>query len=73
MDTNWKNKAKSIIKAEMAKRNIDYIKLVELLHEIGVEEDNSNLSNKVNRGTFSFVFALQIFEVLGIETLRLKD
>ena len=70
---NWKSKAKSIIKSELAKKDIDYIELAEMLKEIGVEDDNVNLSNKINRGTFSFIFALQIFEVLDIKTLRLKD
>lgn len=72
-DREWKDRAKSVIKAELAKQNIDFIKLAELLKKIGIEEDNVNLSNKINRGTFSFIFALQIFEVLDIKTLRLKD
>ena len=72
-DREWKARAKAIIKTELAKQNIDFIKLAELLKAIGIEEDNINLSNKINRGSFSFVFALQIFEVIGIQTLRLKD
>lgn len=70
---DWKNKAKTIIKTELARQDIDYMRLAEMLKEIDIEEDNINLSNKINRGTFSFIFALQIFEVLGIENLRLKD
>lgn len=70
---NWKNRAKTIIKSELAKQDIDYKELAEKLKDIGVEDDNVNLSNKINRGTFSFILALQIFEVLNIETLRLKD
>lgn len=70
---NWKNRAKIIIKSELAKKDVDYKELAEKLREIGVEDDNVNLSNKINRGTFSFILALQIFEVLEIETLRLKD
>ena len=72
-DREWKDRAKAVIKTELAKQNIDFIKLAELLKKIGIEEDNVNLSNKINRGTFSFIFALQIFEVLDIKTLRLKD
>jgi hypothetical protein len=70
---DWKNRAKAIIKTELVKRDIDYKQLANMLKEIDIEEDNINLSNKINRGTFSFIFALQIFEVLGVENLRLKD
>ena len=70
---NWKNKAKTLIKTELAKQDIDYVHLAQLLKNVGVEEDNINLSNKINRGTFSFIFVLQVCEVLGINSLRLKD
>lgn len=73
-EKEWKDRAKAIIRTELAKQNIDYIRLAELLKEkLGIDEDNTNLSNKINRGTFSFIFALQIFEVLKIKILRLKD
>ncbi|RXI44512.1 hypothetical protein CRU99_05035 [Malaciobacter mytili] len=70
---DWKNRTKTIIKSELAKKDIDYKELALKLKEVGVEDDNVNLSNKINRGTFSFILALQIFEVLDIEILRLKD
>jgi len=69
----WKQKAKTIIKSELAKQDIDYPQLVILLKKINIEEDNINLANKINRGTFSFVFVLQIFKVLKIKNLRLED
>jgi hypothetical protein len=73
-ENEWKNRAKSIIKAELARQNIDYVQLAERLKErLHLEEDNINLSNKINRGTFSFIFALQIFEVLELKILRLRD
>jgi len=70
---DWKDRAKALIKTELAKQNIDFKQLAEMLKAVDVEEDNINLSNKINRGTFSFIFALQVFEVLGIKNLRLKD
>ena len=63
----WKDKSKSIIKTELAKRNIDFVKLSKMLETIGIKEDN------VNRGTFSFIFALQIFEVLDLDILKIKE
>ena len=70
---DWKNKAKAMIKSELAKQNIDYIELSKRLSNIGVDDTQINLANKINRGTFSFLFALQVFDVLGLKTLRLKD
>ncbi len=70
---DWNSKAKRIIKSELAKREIDYIKLAKLMKAIGVDEKQANIANKINRGTFSFSFALQIFEAIGVEHLNLKD
>lgn len=69
----WNIKAKNMIKAELSKRGIDYIELSEKLNKIGVEESQMNIANKINRGTFNFTFALQIFEALDMKTFRLKD
>ena len=69
----WNSKAKRLIKSELAKREIDYIKLAKPMNEIGVEEKQVNIANKINRGAFSFGFALQIFKAIGINNLDLKD
>ena len=69
---DWKDKAKSIIKSELAKQNIDYIELSKRLNKIGVEDTQINLANKINRGTFSFIFALQVFKVLELKKLDLE-
>lgn len=70
---DWKKEATKIIKLELTKQNISYEELSNKLKNIGVEEDKSNIGNKLHRGSFSFAYALQIFKVLGIKTLRLED
>ena len=70
---DWNNSAKRLIKSELAKREIDYIKLAKLMKVIGVDEKQVNIANKINRGTFSFGFALQIFKAIGVEQIDLKD
>lgn len=70
---DWNSKAKRIIKSELAKREIDYIKLAELMKDIGVNEKQANIANKINRGAFGFSFALQIFKAIGVEQVDLKD
>jgi len=70
---DWNSKAKRLIKSELAKREIDYIKLAELMKAIGVDEKQANIANKINRGAFSLGFALQIFKAIGVNNLDLKD
>lgn len=69
---DWKKQATAIIKIELVKQNIEYSELSEKLKAIGIDEDKSNIANKLSRGTFSFAYALQIFKALGLKTLRLE-
>ena len=63
---NYEQRAKIYIKTQMAKADIDYPKLSELLKEKGINETRENLANKINRGKFSFAFAIAILDVLGV-------
>ena len=70
---DWNSRAKRLVKSELAKREIDYIKLVELMKAIGVDEKQVNIANKINRCAFSLGFALQIFKAIGVDNVDLKD
>ena len=70
---DWYKKAKSIIKSELAKKDIGYDELSDMLREIGVDENKMNIANKLNRGKFNFALALQIFKALGLKKLNLED
>ncbi len=70
---DWNSRAKRLIKSELAKREIDYIKLAELMHTIGIDEKQVNIANKINRGAFSLSFALQVFKAIGVDNIALKD
>lgn len=63
--TDWEAKARGIIRAEMARKNVTYAQLVEKLAAVGVQEDERNLRNKVSRGKFTAAFLLQALEALG--------
>ena len=68
----WEDRATGILKAELARRKINYVKLSELLNgAYGIQESQHNLSNEVRRGKFSAVFFLQVLEVIGCERLQL--
>lgn len=64
--TEYEKRAKVYLKTQMARADIDYPRLAELLKEKGVNESRENLANKINRGKFSFAFALIVLDVLGV-------
>jgi hypothetical protein len=69
--TDWEEKAKGIIRGEMARRGVTYAQLVERLSEIGVDENERNLRNKVSRGKFTAGFLLQCLSAIGVTEMRL--
>ena len=69
--TDWEDKAKNLLRAEMARTGITYAQLSEKLAAIGVEDNERNLRNKVSRGKFTAGFLLQCLSALGCSSLRL--
>ncbi len=70
-DADFEAKAKGLLRAEMARRNLTYQQLVDKLKEIGIKEDEHNLRNKVARGKFTAAFLLQCLEAMGARDVRL--
>ncbi|MEX6632321.1 DUF6471 domain-containing protein [Hyphococcus lacteus] len=72
-ETDWENRVSNLLKAELKRKGITYSQLVEKLAEIGVEEKEANIKNKLSRGKFSAVFLLQSLSAIGCESLRVSD
>ena len=51
---------------------MSYRELAERLAAIGVHETERNLSNKINRGTFTAVFFFQVMEAIGVQNIHLN-
>lgn len=68
----WTQEAKGILRSELDRRGVTYMQLAKLLQASGVEETTRSIANKVSRGTFSFVFFLQVMRVLGVRDVALK-
>jgi hypothetical protein len=64
-DAEWKRYAKNFLKAELMRRDIGYEVLAEKLKDIGVDETYHSINTKINRGAFSFAFALQCLNAVG--------
>lgn len=61
---------KGLLRSEMTKRNMTYKDLHEALSDLGVEEDERNLRNKIARGSFSATFLLQCLWAMNILTFE---
>jgi len=68
--TDWESKAANLLKAELKRNGVTYAQLVERLAEIGVNEKEVNIRNKLSRGKFSAAFMLQCLESMGSKDLR---
>ena len=69
--TDWNAKAANLLKSELKRHGIKYVDLVEKLAEIGVEEKEVNVRNKLSRGSFTAAYFLQCLQAIGVKELRL--
>ena len=67
----WETKAANLLKAELKRKGVTYSQLVEKLSDIGVDEKEVNIRNKLARGKFSAAFLLQCLESLEVSQLHL--
>ena len=70
---DWPEIAKSVLKAELKRRNVGYRELAEKLTAMGIPETERNIANKISRGGFTGAFFLQCLEAIGCHTLRLSE
>jgi len=70
---DWQGQVKGLLKAELKRRNLSYADLAARLAEIGVEDNERNIANKISRGTFTAVFFLQCMEAIGCKTIHLEN
>ncbi len=69
-DEEWKEYAKGLLKAEIARKNLSLIDVAKKLEAMGISETPQNISNKINRGTFGAIFMLQILKAVGCKEIR---
>lgn len=70
----WDEEARGYIRAELARRSITYKALERLLKDWPGDDKTSAaaLANRINRGTFSFGFALRILAAIQAERIELR-
>lgn len=67
----YEERAKNLLKAELKRRGFGYADLAAKLGEIGIQETERNLANKISRGGFTAAFLVQCLVAIGCGTLRL--
>jgi hypothetical protein len=69
----WEQRVKGLLKAELKKRGLGYRELAEKLGQLGIQETERNIANKISRGGFTAVFFVQCLVAIGCASLRLED
>jgi Domain of unknown function (DUF6471) len=72
-DSEWQERVKGLLKAELKRRNVGYRELAEKLTAIGIPETERNIANKISRGGFTAAFFIQCLVAVGCTSLRLED
>ena len=65
----YEARAKSIVKELRESKDVSYKELARRLEDQGVHIDDQVLINRVNRGSYSFSFALQVLAAMGVTTI----
>ena len=70
---SWEERAKRLLKAELARAGVGYRELAERLKKHGMKETEASIANKISRGTFSATFLLASLVAIEANVVRLED
>ena len=62
-----------LLRSQMASKGVDYRRLSNQLHELGIEQSEANLRSKINAGSLGAQLFIYIQFALGIKNLDLED
>ena len=68
-DKEWQERAKRLLKSQLAAHGVSYRDLAQRLEIIGIKESEANIANKISRGGFSAAFLLQCLTAIGVRSL----
>jgi hypothetical protein len=73
-EAEWADRARTFLKAEIKKADIDYDELVKRLKKHGFkEETRASITNKLARGTFTATFFLACVAALELPGVQLEE
>lgn len=68
---NYETKMSLILKSEIKRAGLTYATLTDKLNEMGIDEKEANVRNKIGRGKFSAAFMAECLDAIGVKELRL--
>jgi hypothetical protein len=71
MKNTWEKKASNLLKAELARRGLNYEDLHQALMKLGINKSTPNLNKTINLGKFSFAFFLECAKAIGLDKIQL--
>lgn len=71
MKTDFEKMASNLLKAEIARRGLNYEDLRLALEKLGIKKTTQNLNKTINLGKFSFSFFLQCAKAIDLNKLQL--
>ncbi len=72
VNVEYETKAKNLLKGELKRKGVTYAQLAEKLGEIGIQENERNLNNKISRGGFSAAFLLECLNAISVTDIRIS-
>ena len=69
----WAKLIRQIIRSQMALHDVSYFELRRRLADIGTQQTEANLRNKVSKGTLGAQLFVQILMVVGCKSLELDE
>jgi len=73
VNADWAKEARSLLKAELKRKEVGYKELASMLTESGTPESEASVTNKISRGTFSAAFMIQCLRAIGCQNVRISD
>lgn len=71
VNVEYETRAKNLLKGELKRKGVTYAQLAAKLTEIGIQENERNLNNKISRGGFSAAFLIECLDVIGVSDVHL--
>ncbi len=65
----FQRQARDMLRATREEKGLTYTELARRLEAYGVLIETQSLTNKINRGTYSFAFALQALAAMNVKSL----
>lgn len=67
----YEGRIAAILKGEIKRAGHTYATLTATLNDMGIDEKEANVRNKIGRGKFSAAFMVQCMEAIGVNEIRL--